>query len=438
MALLREHQEADALTAVDLVLKDQPGNLQAYCLKADILDEQHQWQRAIDVLTELVEQHPKFHYGQLRLAKAYVSVEQLDAALEHARAALRLAPDHPETLEFAATLPGLSQDDRTALKVQVSKAIGVPSDNREGVATLHFAAASLARHEGDTTQEMGHLNEGHSLLREGLRELEGRSERDCCKRLAAPLLAAPTGPRPDIPRPIFVVGQPRSGTTLVERILSAHSNVQGLGELAAVHHWARKAEARPSDWQDAQKLVDFYVGHLPDLSEGSATFVDKAPGNYALLGAIAQAFPEAVILNVERDPRDVALSMWRTHFGAAGLHYTHDLKWMAAEANRYRRYILHWQQELPGRIHSIRYENLVENLRDAANELARLSGVGFEDGMLSPQASSEAVRTASNLQIRKPVNTSSIGRWHTFADQLAPFVKGLEPDLWPEIQAADE
>ena len=434
MALLRDRQEEKALAAIEQVLKRQPGNLQAHCLKADILDELRQWGRAIKVLAALVRQNPKFHYGHLRLAQAQAGVGHLDDARTHARAALKLMPGHPETLQFMATLPNLLPEDLATLQAQVSKSLEANPANREAAAALHFAAASLAKTAQDTSQEMHHLNEAHGLLRQGFDGWEARNVQQCRNLLSAPLPVAASGPKTDIPRPIFVVGLPRSGTTLVERILSAHSRVQGLGELATVHHWARKAEADPSEWQPAQKLADFYAESLPDIAEDAAAFVDKAPGNYAYLGAMAQAFPNAVILNVERDPRDIALSMWRTHFGAGGLYFTHDLKWMAAEANRYRRYMLHWHKELPGRIHNISYEHLVNNLEAATAELARICDLPFEDGMLSPQSSSDAVKTASSLQVRQPVNASSVGRWREVADHFAPFVRGLDAELWPSLQ----
>ena len=433
MALLNERQERKALAAIEQVVKRQPGNLQAHCLKADILDGLHQWDRAIEVLTALVKQHPKFHYGQVRLAKAHSGMGHMEDALKHGRAALKLTPGHPETLEFMAKLPNLSEDDISVLKAQISKSLDAGIPNREGAVMVHFAAASLAQRDKDTAQEMQYLNAGHGLLREGFPEWERRSEKDCAKRLAAPLPAAASEPRTDIPRPIFVVGLPRSGTTLVERILSAHSGVQGLGELASVHLWARKAEDKPAVLQDAQNLAEFYADTLPEIADNTAAFVDKAPGNYAFLGAMAQAFPNAVILNVERDPRDVALSMWRTHFGAGGLYFTHDLKWMAAEANRYRRYMQHWKDVLPGRIHDIRYEHLVRNLEDNAQELAGICDLTFEDSMLSPQKSSDAVKTASSLQVRQPVHASSVGRWQQVEDYFAPFVQGLDADLWPEL-----
>lgn len=430
MALLRERQENKALADIELVLKRQPGNLQAHCLKADILDELRQWDAAIDVLTELVRKHPKFQYGQLRLAKGLVGTGRIDDALRHARAALELAPGHPETLQFMAKLPNLTLEDLSNLKAQVDTALSADIPNREAAAMIQFAASNLARQQKDLPQEMHHLSDAHALLREGYKDWENRSETEARNRLAAPLPAASPDPQTDSPRPIFVVGLPRSGTTLVERILSSHSGIQGMGELAVVHRWARKAEADPSNAPD---LAEYYLNSLPDLAEGTVAFVDKAPGNYAFVGAMAQAFPDAVILNVERDPRDVALSMWRTHFGAGGMYYTHDLTWMAAEANRYRRYIQHWQAELPGRIHKIGYEYLVNNLRPAAEELAQLCDLHFEKSMLSPQKAPDAVRTASNLQVRQPVTSASVGSWKAVADDFAPFVQGLDTDLWPDI-----
>ena len=216
MALLRERQEKKALAEIEGVLKRDPKNLQAYCLKADILDELHQWDNAVQVLTTLVKQHPQFHYGQLRLAKAHSGLGHLEDAVTHARTALALAPGHAETLQFMATLPNLSPDDLALLQAQISKSLDhTPAASDEGGAMVHFAAASLARRDQDTSQEMHHLGAAHEILRQGLQSWEDRNDETCRKLLAAPLPTALPAPRSDIPRPIFVIGLPRSGTTLV-------------------------------------------------------------------------------------------------------------------------------------------------------------------------------------------------------------------------------
>ncbi|MES0825752.1 tetratricopeptide repeat-containing sulfotransferase family protein [Ruegeria sp. SCP11] len=432
LALLQEQEPEKALAIVDQVLKREPANLNAQILKADCLDAMHQWDSAVDVLTAMVRKNPRFLPGLLRLARSQVGLGQLSDVLKNVRAALAIAPGHPEALEIMAGLPNLTFDDIAALKPQVSGAIERGAANPQDAVKLRFAAANLARRDKNTPLEMQHLAEAHKLQRAGFEAWEAQSEQDCAKRLTVPLPEAL--PSKDGARPIFVVGLPRSGTTLVERILARHSRVQGLGELASVHQWARQAEAQSPEWRTVHNLADFYLDKLPTVPKDAAAFVDKAPGNYAFLGEIAQAFPEAVILNVLRDPRDIALSMWRANFGAGGLYYTHDQKWMAAEANRYQRYMRHWHTILPGRVHDIRYETLVKNLQDTAHELARICDLPFEEAMLSPDKSEDAIRTASNLQARKPVNTASVGGWQTVADQFEPFVTALDAELWPEVR----
>ncbi len=438
LALLQEQQPEQALADVEQVLSREPANPNAQILKADILDSMHQWQDAVDVLTALVKKQPKYLPGLVRLARSQLGLGQLDEVLKNVRAALALAPEHPDALELMAGLPNLTFDDIATLQTRISKSFarGPAANPEDDEVKLRFAAANLARRQKNIAQEMQHLAEAHKLQRNGFEAWEDRSAKDCAKRLAAPLPAAGAESSAGSPRPIFVVGLPRSGTTLVERILARHSTVQGLGELASVHQWVRQAEAQPPEWRAVNGLAAHYMAKLPALPEDATAFVDKAPGNYAFLGEIAQAFPNAVILNVLRDPRDIALSMWRANFGAGGLYYTHDLTWMAAEANRYQRYMRHWHQVLPGRIHDIRYETLVGDLQNTAQDLARICDLPFEDTMLTPDKSSNAIKTASNLQARQPVNSASVGGWQAVADQLEPFVKGLDSELWPEVMEA--
>ncbi len=433
LALLQEQEAEMALVAIEQVLKREPANVNAQILKADILDALQQWDSAVDMLNTLVRKNPRFLPGLLRLARSQLGLGQLGEVLKNLRTALVQAPGHPEALEMMAGLPNLTFEDAATLKTQIAAALerGVP--NPKDAVMVCFAAASLARREKNTPLEMQHLSEAHLMQRAGFDSWEERSVQECDKRLAAPLPAAQPKPSKGSTRPIFVVGLPRSGTTLVERILGRHSAVQGLGELASVHQWARQAEAQPPEWREAHNLADFYTGKLPSLTNGAVAFVDKAPGNYAFLGEIAQAFPNAVIFNVLRDPRDVALSMWRANFGAGGLYFTHDLDWMAAEANRYQRYMRHWHKVLPGRIHDVRYETLVGNLEETAKELAQICDLSFEDAMLSPDKSPNAIKTASNLQARKPVNAASVGGWQAVTDEFEPFVNGLDAELWAEF-----
>lgn len=432
LALLKTHQAARALQVINDILTGDSSNPNALLLQADCLDALHRWADAVDVLEGLVDAKPKFLPGLVRLAKAQVGLGRNEDALKQARAALALAPTDAETLELMASLPNLTAEDAAQVQARVDAALAKESaGNLADQPRLRFAAADLARRQKDITQEMQYLAQAHQMQCAGFESWEQRSAKDCYRRLAAPLPAKqPVQPGS---RPVFVVGLPRSGTTLVERILARHSGVQGLGELPFVHQWAREAQEQPASWREDNPLAEFYRMRLPQLSADAGSFVDKAPGNYAFLGDIAQAFPNAVIINVQRDPRDVALSMWRANFGAGGLYFTHDLNWMAAEANRYQRYIQHWHAVLPGRIHDIQYEALVSDLQTAAQELARMCDLQFEQAMLTPEQSDNAIKTASSQQARQPVNTASVGRWQTVAEYLQPFIDGLDADLWPDV-----
>lgn len=198
-------------------------------------------------------------------------------------------------------------------------------------------------------------------------------------------------------------------------------------------HWAATQKPGTTPADAAENLAGFYLDHLPDLAEGTAAYVDKMPGNYAHLGDIARAFPNARIIDVNRDPRDTALSMWREYFGAEGMFYTHDLEWLAAEANRYRAYMRHWDRLLPGRIHHMRYEDLVTGFATHTRALADHCGLRFEDAMLHPHLTPGAVRTAAQLQVRQPVHAGSIGKWAAAGPHLTRFVDALDPDLWPDL-----
>ncbi|MEM7317898.1 MAG: sulfotransferase [Pseudomonadota bacterium] len=402
-------------------------------LKAELLEELRHYDQAFDLLDRIADQHSGFHHVQLRLAKSLVGFGKFDQALTQARLAFDLAPRDAETLRFLSSLPDLTAEDRAAVSAGIADVLKNESSvDSIALGLVHFAAAGLARRDSDIDLEMQHLTQAHGVFRHEFRDSEAKREQEFHKRVQRPLPdAVQIGSEEDV-TPIFVVGLPRSGTTLVERVLAAHSQVEGLGELISVERWAREKELRTPVHQHASTLRESYLKSLPDLSSGTSAFVDKMPGNYAHLGVIAQAFPNAVLINVQRDPRDIALSMWREYFGAEGMYFTHDMKWMANEANRYCKYIDHWSELLPGRILNLSYENLVSNFEEELKKLTGICNLSFEDGMLSPHVSKGHVKTASVLQVRQPVSTASVGRWRATEAYLSPFVDRLDTRLWQD------
>ena len=172
---------------------------------------------------------------------------------------------------------------------------------------------------------------------------------------------------------------------------------------------------------------------LPAMPEGTVAYVDKMPENYRLIGFLLSAYPDCRIVHLRRDPRDTALSMWKAHLDGTALSYIHDLKAMAHRFNLYAETMRHWHRIFPGRIFDLRYEAMVQDVAAASRELADRCGLEWSPAMARPDLSTEQILTATATQLRQPVHTRSIGRWRQHAGTLAPFIEGLDPELWPEI-----
>ena len=234
--------------------------------------------------------------------------------------------------------------------------------------------------------------------------------------------------------PVFVVGQPRTGTTLVERIVSAHSMVNSAGELpqfgVAVRRLVGAANAdriavtRASANIDAKALGEMYVRTTAHLRGARPRFVDKLPLNYLHVALIARALPNAHIIHVTRDPLDSCFAIYKQLFADAYPH-SYEQGEMARHYVRYRRLMDHWRTVLPGRVFDIAYEDLVADVETAARRLIARLELPWETGCADFRRNTAPVTTASAIQVREGPYRTSIGRWRRYATQLAPMIAVL-------------
>ncbi len=236
------------------------------------------------------------------------------------------------------------------------------------------------------------------------------------------------------PVPIFVVGQPRSGTTLMEMMLSAAPDIAGCGELTLGPDLSLAYETgdRSFNEEEAAEFGRAYRKLMPPIPAGSVAFVDKMPHNFQRVGFLLSAFPNAKIINMLRDPRDVGLSKWKVRFPAGGMHYASNQESIAHTANLYRRYMAHWDAVFGDRILTVPYEKLVADPQICSQQVAAFCGIEWTETMMRPEENTKQVRTASIDQVRNKISTKSVGGWQSVSEHLRPMLDGFDPALWPE------
>jgi len=238
--------------------------------------------------------------------------------------------------------------------------------------------------------------------------------------------------------PIFILGLPRSGSTLLERMLSGHSQIRSVGELqnfgvcvmrqAGVHGGASGDVISASARLDPKALGEAYLASTRPRTGGSRHFIDKLPGNALYAGLIASALPDALLIHIRRDPRDAGLGMFKTLFKQA-YPFSYDLDELGRYIGGHHRLMNHWRVTTGERILEVRYEDLVENPEAVVSDLLGRCGLDLEDGCMRFYDSAQPSSTASAVQVRQPVYRTSVGAWRRFERQLQPLTERLEREV---------
>lgn len=376
----------------------------------------------------------------MALAQVHEDGGDRAAAVEAYREALRLRPgwvtplggllslqrkDPPaELVELALALqarPDLPDRDRALL----GYALGKIQDSRG----LH-AAAMASWHDANAARRRTSGEYGRSQAETGIQRLMGVFDTG--------FFARPPGAsgNPD-ERPVFVVGMPRSGTTLTEQIIATHSQAYGCGELPDIplivkslgDRWPENATELGSGFVERESMcyLESASRHAPAEAR---RLVDKSPLNYFNLGLIALLFPRARVVWCRRDPRDIALSIYSENF-ALDAPFATGLDAIAHTIALQTQLMRHWQRTLPLPIHELRYEALVESPEPQAKALIAFLGLPWESACLEFHRSNRAVQTPSRWQVREPIHARSAGRWRPYAGELPDF----DPESFPEPAA---
>mgnify|MGYP001823974479 CR=1 FL=1 len=449
-------------------------SIYAHCGLARIIRDNGNAERALEILTPLLDQAADSPDLQLALGNTHWDDGDAGAALHHFRLALELQPEqvslhariaqvlsssgdveeaiaeHRLALEnnpnCIASLNGLAVTRRGKLapdSVQTMEKMLENDRLRSGaLASLHNGLAfyydGVKQHETAARHmQLANRHQWQSRSRRGwtydpdkyadyVSALIETFDRGYFERIAG--LGNPDR------TPVFIVGMPRSGTTLTEQILARHPRVLGIGERnfagQAFHAFTQPAGDMDTGFldcfrqPDADKITDLatqYLARLDGLKQKSGTpdaarVVDKLPDNYSLLGWILTLFPNARIIHCRRDPRAVALSCWMTQFGS--------IRWACNEAHlverirQYRRLMAHWRSVIPDRFIELDYENLVADQEAESRRLIDWIGLDWDDSCLSFYESDRLIRTASITQVREPIYNRSVEKWKAYEPWL--------------------
>jgi hypothetical protein len=313
-----------------------------------------------------------------------------------------------------------------------------PGISDEETMYLDFALSKAYDDIGEIDRAFECLNEANRLKKKALGYSIER-ERNDFARIKSWFTTQGFAARPDAAhtepgtrRPIFIVGMPRSGTTLVEQILASHSQVFGAGELETVgrilNPLLKRPAAGPTDainHETFSRLRKSYLENLEALHCAEAVITDKLPGNFKCIGLLLAAMPEAKIVHLRRDPAATCWSIFKHHFGGGGHGYSYDLVDVAECYGLYADLMEFWHRTFPGRVYDLNYESLTENQEHETRSLLEYCGLDWEDQCLAFHETRRSVQTLSRQQVRQPMYQGSSQAWRKYEAHLAPMLEIL-------------
>jgi tetratricopeptide (TPR) repeat protein len=475
LALLALERIDDAIARQRQAVRLKPNHAPAHNNLGVTLTQQGKREEAVVCYTEAVRLKPDYGEAHRNLGRIHLAQGKLDEALACFEQAVRFQPDSPTShCELGRVLQELGNFDaaeqayRTALRIDPahSDALwGLTIQQRGKLsdadrATLEqrltgpdlkdfdrsmilFSLAQFYDGNGDYQRAAANLRQANALT-SALRRQNGKEyDADKNARVNANLLAAFTpeffarvrGFGLDTERPVFIFGLPRSGTTLTEQILAAHSQVFGAGEqyFADQDFRALGLQSKSQNsftalaelqCETVHRLAQQHLDQLARTNGTAARVVDKMPDNYVFLGLLAVLFPKAKYIHCRRDLRDVALSCWMTPLANA---WSCDVANIAARFRDYCQLMQHWRAALPVPMLEINYEETVADLPSTAQRLVEWCGLEWEPACLKFNEGTRSVRTASKIQVREPVYTRSVGRWRHYERDLSELFAALDP-----------
>ncbi|QUD89170.1 tetratricopeptide repeat-containing sulfotransferase family protein [Phenylobacterium montanum] len=437
--LINRHKHAQAREQVQQLLAIDPGNLDYRSLAATAAVGLGEQEVAIEIYRGMLADVPGSADIQLWLGHALKTTGQVPSAIEAYRGAAAARPGFGDAYWSLANLKTYRFEDAEIACMQAEEASA--SISTEDRTHLCFALGKAFEDRGEIERSWSFYERGNRLRRNEshyrpeILETNTRRQIEVCNSAFFERRTGWGDPRPD---PIFILGLPRAGSTLLEQILASHSQVEGTQELPDIQRFALDLQGRDPDLDDPR-----YPGALEDLSaddirqmgekyladtqvyrSGRPFFIDKMPNNFRHIGLIHLILPKAKIIDARREPMACCFSNLKQLF-AQGQEFSYSPEDIARYYRTYLDLMEHWDRALPGRVLRVHHEDIIDDLESGVRRILDYCGLDFEPGCIEFHKTRRSVRTPSSEQVRQPIFRDGLDQWRAYEPWLGPLKDAL-------------
>jgi tetratricopeptide (TPR) repeat protein len=441
VALLARHKHVRAREEMEKLLKADPNNRVYRTMHATVCTGFGDYSQALPLYREILAETPNEPELHLSLAYALKTLARTQEAIESYRAAAAVRPHYGEAYWGLANLKTYRFTDAEITQMRAAEAsANIPQTDRYH---LCFALGKALEDRDEYAESFAFYQRGNALkktecrYRPELLERNARLQASVCTR---EFFTARQGVGCRDRSPVFILGLPRSGSTLIEQILSSHSQVEGTMELAVIPRLVQDLQAREPTGstarypgllaeltaEDFERLGEQYLSDTKVYRKGRPLFIDKMPNNFRHLGLIHLILPNAKIIDARRDPLACCFSNYKQLF-ASGQQFTYSFDDIARYYRMYVELMAHWDRALPGRILRIKHEDVVDDFESNVRRILDFCELDFEQGCLEFYKTQRTVHSASSEQVRRPLYRQGVDQWRHYEPWLGPLKEALGP-----------
>ena len=437
--LLGRHKHVKALEELDKLLKVEPLNRSYRTAQATARVGLGEFERAIELYRELLVETPQAAELHLSIAHALKTLGRRDEAIESYRTSAAIRPGYGDAYWSLANLKTYRFKDEEIRRMRAAEE--APNTQLTDRFHLCFALGKALEDAGQYAASFAYYERGNALKKTESRYRPESIERNAQLQISictGEFFSARQGMGCASAAPIFIVGLPRAGSTLLEQILASHSQVEGTTELPEIPRLALELQGRESTDSnprypgvlreltaaDFQRLGEKYLADTRVYRTGKPRFIDKMPNNFRHIGLIHLILPKAKIIDARREPLACCFSNFKQLF-ASGQEFTYSLEDIGRYYRSYIELMHHWDAVLPGKILRVQHEDVVEDLEGNVRRILEFCGLPFESQCVEFYKTERSVRTASSEQVRQPIFKEGLDQWLSFEPWLGPLKEAL-------------